>query len=77
MSQLGEESRMAIASQTCQSKGWGDENGRESCWRNLGGRSVEWVDPVDEEKWFDKDKDNRRVKNIEVIDIRGIFIFFL
>ena len=49
----------------------------ESCWRNLGGRAVEWIDPVDEEKWFDEDKDNRRAKNIEVIDIRGSFHFSL
>ena len=31
------ECRMVIASQTCESKGWVDENGREKCWESLGG----------------------------------------
>ena len=49
------ECRMVIASQTCESKGWVDENGREKCWGSLGGLAVEWANPLDDAKWFDKD----------------------
>ena len=48
--------RMVIASQTCEPKGWKDENGREQCWEKLGGLVAERVNPIDETKWFDNDK---------------------
>ena len=47
---------MVIAAQKCKSKGLKDEDGRESCWCNLGGSVVDWIDPADEGKWCDKDK---------------------
>ena len=46
--------RMVIASQTCESKGWSDENGRERCWGNLGGSTVDWLEPMNAEKWYDE-----------------------
>ena len=51
----GLESRMVIASQIYEPKGWKDENGREKCWKSLGGAAAEWADPINEAKWFDKD----------------------
>ena len=48
--------RMVIASQTCEPKGWKDEKGRGQCWEKLGGLVAEWVNPIDETKWFDNDK---------------------
>ena len=47
---------MVIASQTCEVKGWTGENGRDQCWKRLGGLAAEWVNPIDETKWFDNDK---------------------
>ena len=49
------ERRVVIASQTCEPKGWAGENGREECWKSLGGLAAEWANPIDEAKWFDKD----------------------
>ena len=47
--------RMACASQTCD-KGRKEENGRERCWKSLGGLAADGVNPVSEKKWPDKDK---------------------
>ena len=48
--------RLVIASQLCESKpGWRDDNGREACWMELGGVVVDWLDPMEENEWFDDD----------------------
>ena len=49
-------SRLVIASQLCDSKpDWRDDNCREVCWVELGGVVVGWMDPIEENEWFDED----------------------
>ena len=49
-------SRLVIASQLCDSKpDWRDDNCREVCWVELGGVVVDWMDPIEENEWFDED----------------------
>ena len=47
-------SRLVIASQLCERKPtWRDDNGRETCWRELGGVVVGCMCPMEEKEWFD------------------------
>ena len=70
--------RMVIASQTYESKGRCGENGRERCWWDLGGSTVEWIEPMDAEKWYDENSyfGTRRVVIFRALgyppDMRGI-----
>ena len=56
MTRSESERRMVISSQTCETKGWVDDNRREQCWKRLGGLAAEWADPIDETKWFGGNK---------------------
>ena len=45
--------RLVIASQLCESKPtWTDDNGREECWKAMGGLVVDWIRPLGENEWF-------------------------
>ena len=56
---------MVIASQTCETKGWVDDNGMDQCRRNLGGLTAERANPIDGTKWFDKHNDSDTLGNSE------------
>ena len=64
--------RMVIATQTCESKGWGDENGREHCWGNFGRSVADWLEPLREEKRYGENRKFGTLRQSRYLEV-GLF----
>ena len=48
-------SRLEIASQLCESNPTRrEDNGRETCWREMGGVVADWLGPMEDKEWFEE-----------------------